>query len=281
MNPQIKHSLDKIINRKEDAHKGSMGHILVLAGSRGYTGAATLTAMGALRTGAGLVTVGCPRSIEPILEIKLTEAMTYALPETKDQALSADAFSVLQEILPLCHVIALGPGLGRNEETFKLVRKIVKEVDKPIVLDADGLNAFENHEEELKDHAGELILTPHPGEIARLVGKPIAELKENREEVTAQFIQDFNVTLVFKDHQAVVASSIESYINDTGNPGMATGGMGDVLTGMIAALWAQGLSSFEAASLGVYLHGSAGDKAAEQKGEISLLPTDLLDQILK
>ncbi|RDV83254.1 NAD(P)H-hydrate dehydratase [Ammonifex thiophilus] len=267
-------------SRPPTAHKGNFGHVLVVGGSRGMIGAACLTAAAAMRAGAGLVTLAVPRSWQEIAAAKLTEVMTLGLPETPEGQLSCAAWESLKPLLPRFTVCALGPGLGRHPETVELVKRMVAEIDLPLVLDADGINAFAGEAHLLKRRSSPLILTPHPGEMARLLGVKAAELADKRVEVAERAAREWEAVVVLKGARTVVAAP-DGYtgINSTGNPGMATGGTGDVLTGVIAALWAQGLDPFRAAAAGVYLHGLAGDLAAEEKGEAGLVAGDLLEKL--
>lgn len=264
--------------RKPDAHKGQFGHLLVLAGSPGKTGAAALVSQAALRVGTGLITLGIPESLNPILEEKLTEVMTEPLPETREKTL---ALSAQQRIFELCSrktTLAIGPGLSLNTETTRLVQQLIRKCPLPAVIDADGLSALAGKTEILRKSQKELILTPHPGEMARLAGSSIEDVQKNRIEVARGFAEEYGVVLVLKGSRSLVASpGGEIFINPTGNPGMASGGVGDVLTGMIAGLMAQGFPVLEAAKLGVYLHGLAGDYTAFLKGERGIAATDLVE----
>lgn len=266
--------------RRPSAHKGTFGRVLIIAGSVGMTGAACLCAEGALRVGAGLVTIGCPASLNDILETKLTEAMTVPLPETYTRALDTRALSIILELAQEADVLAIGPGLSREPETAVLVRRLVARVEKPMVVDADGINALADAGIILEGEHAPVVLTPHPGEMARLMGTTIGDVQTERLRVTQQAAQRFASTVVLKGACSIIAEHDRPpVINPTGNPGMATGGTGDVLTGMIAGLIAQGLVPFEAAAAGVYLHGLAGDLAAERIGQPSLLASDLVTAI--
>lgn len=269
-----------IFKRKNNTSKKDYGHVFVLAGSAGFTGAAYLTAQAALLSGSGLVTLGIPRSLNIIFAKKFVEVMTRPLPETKAKTLSSRAFGEIKKFCEKADVLAIGPGLSRNKETQVLVRKIVKNIKLPRVIDADGLNALAGHLDILPATGNwELgtVLTPHEGEMARLLGKTPKFVHANRKDIAKAFAKKYNVVLVLKGHRSIVTGPDgEVYINKTGNPGMATGGTGDVLTGIIAGFMGQGLPAFEAAKLGVYIHGLAGDLAAKEKGEISLIATDLL-----
>ncbi|MDP3786888.1 MAG: NAD(P)H-hydrate dehydratase [Candidatus Omnitrophota bacterium] len=266
--------------RKLDAHKGDYGHVFVIAGSVGMTGAATLTSMGALLSGSGLVTLGIPKSLNPILEVKLTEVMTKPLPETDDQTLSEGAFSKILKFAEKANCVAIGPGLSRNFSTEKLVKELVVSLDKPMVLDADGINALEGEASILNSAKAPIVITPHPGEMARLVSLSRDAIVKVKEKVAKNFANKYNVVCVLKGRRTVVADPKgKVYVNLTGNPGMASGGVGDILTGMIASFIGQGIKPFDAARLGVFLHGLAGDLAAREKGEVSLIASDLLNKL--
>lgn len=263
--------------RQPNTHKGDFGHLFVLAGSPGKTGAAAMVCEAAVRVGAGLVTLGIPESLNPILEVKLTEAMTEPLPETKEKALSLSALNRIRELMYRKTALALGPGLSLNPQTTRLVQKILRENVLPVVVDADGLSAITGKTDILKRSRAPIILTPHPGEMARLLGMSIPEIQQNRIEVARRFAEENKVILILKGARSLIASPEgEVFVNPTGNPGMASGGMGDVLTGMIGGFLAQGLPALEAAKLGVFLHGLVGDFVAYKKGERGLAATDLI-----
>lgn len=279
-------NLPKFCSREKNTHKGSYGRVLVLAGSPGMTGAAYLCSKAALRSGSGLVTLGIPKSLNPIMEIKLTCVMTYPLPETKALTLSNKG---REEILKLCEkhdVVALGPGLSQQTETKKLILWLIKTIDRTMVIDADGINALAGKLYTLYNIKKNVVLTPHPGEMSRLIDLSSAkEVQKSRLDIATQFVgsihkhlggkRDF--VLVLKGNKTIVADYRKVYINHTGNPGMATAGAGDVLTGIIVSLIGQGFNVFDASQLGVYLHGLAGDIASKNKGEISMLASDILD----
>ena len=272
--------ISDICRNKKNTHKGSRGHLLVLAGSTGKTGAAALTAMGALRAGAGLVTVGVPESLNPILECKLTEAMTTPLSENADGTLSLKAEKDIYRLLSGKTALAIGPGLSTNKETVELVCRIIKECDLPMVIDADAINAISLTSGSLEFLDEKKILTPHPGEMGRLIGLETREIQADRLRVAHEFVKKWRCNLVLKGARTIVADSKGIlHINPTGNPSLATGGTGDVLTGIISGLLARGLSEVKAATAGVYLHGLAADYFAEQNGESGLMATDLLDTI--
>jgi NAD(P)H-hydrate epimerase len=269
------------------ANKGNFGHVLILAGSLGKTGAAAMAARAALRAGAGLVTVATAQSTLPIIATLGMEFMTEALPETEDGAISLRALDGqrFDKLVAGKTVLAVGPGIGAHPETAELVRTVVNKYSLPLVLDADGLNAFAGHMEFFRQDlrpAGATVFTPHPGEMARLTGKTIAGIQGQRAAAAREFSQQFGVTLVLKGFQTLIASPDgQVEVNPTGNPGMAKGGTGDVLTGLVAGLLAQFPSQpvGEVATAAVYLHGLAGDLAAEELGQQSMLAGDLLEKI--
>ena len=266
--------------RRRGAHKGEFGRVLVIAGSAGMTGAAALTAEAALRVGAGLVTVGCPASINDVLEVKLTEAMTFGLPETYDRTLDTRALAPILELSEEVDVLAIGPGLSRDPETAVLVRRLVARADRPMVIDADGLNAVADAGMILEGEHAPMVLTPHPGEMGRLMGVSTDKVQGNRKHFAEAAANRFGSVIILKGACALIAETGRPLtVNPTGNPGMATGGTGDVLTGMVAGLIAQGLLPFEAAAAATYLHGLAGDVAAAELGEASLLAGDLLETL--
>lgn len=266
--------------RNRDANKGSYGHVLVIGGSLGKAGAAAMAGFSALRTGAGLSTVATAKSVLPTVAGFHPELMTEPLKETSAGTI---AFGNLQsnsmdQLVEHKTVLAIGPGISREAETQDFVRALLKRYRTPMVLDADGLNAFEGRDRELSGNIGPIIITPHPGEMARLTGKSIAEIQANRIDVARNFAREHQVIVVLKGHRTLTVSpSGEVWVNPTGNPGMATGGTGDVLTGMVAGLMAQHPKEpVLATALAVHLHGLAGDLAAEQLGENSLVATDLV-----
>ena len=266
--------------RRPSAHKGRQGRVLIIAGSVGFTGAACLCAQGALRVGAGLVTVGCPASVNDILEVKLTEAMTFPLPETYTRALDTRALALILELAQEASVIALGPGLSREPETAVLVRRLTARVERPMVIDADGINALADAAMILEGDHAPAVLTPHPGEMARLMQVATEKVQARRTHFAESAAKRFKSTVVLKGACSVIGDPGRSLaINATGNPGMATGGTGDVLTGMVAGLIAQGLLPFEAATAATYLHGLAGDIAAEKIGQGSMLAGDLVEAV--
>jgi NAD(P)H-hydrate epimerase len=273
--------------RPAGANKGNFGHVLVIAGSMGKTGAAAMAGRAALRAGAGLVTVATPSSALPIVASLGVEFMTEALPETEAGSISLRALGgdLLDKLVARKTVLAVGPGIGSDPETSEFVRNVVNKYPLPLVLDADGLNAFAGRMDSFRKDlrpAGATVFTPHPGEMARLVGKTVAEIQSRRVAVAREFSKEFGVTLMLKGFRTVTASPDGTvWVNSTGNPGMAKGGTGDVLTGITAGLLAQFPTQRvgEVAAAAVYLHGLAGDLAAEQLGQHSMLAGDLLERI--
>jgi len=264
--------------RPAAANKGNFGHVLVIGGSVGKAGAAAMAGMSALRVGAGLSTIAAPKSLLATVAGFHPEVMTEPLQETRDGTIARRATNRLRKLAEGKTVLAVGPGISRNAETSELVRELVKKRKIPVVLDADGLNAFEGQATELNRQAGPLVLTPHPGEMARLTGITVVAIQRDRVNVARTFAREHKLILVLKGHRSLVAKPDgEVWVNTTGNPGMATGGTGDILTGMVAGFIAQNPQRiFEAVIAAVYLHGFAGDIARESMGEHSLVATDLV-----
>jgi len=254
----------------------------VLGGSLGLTGAVCLTAKAGLKIGAGLVTVGIPCSLNSILEIKLTEVMTLPLPETAHHTLAEEAYSKIEEFIEKIDVLAIGGGASRDLSTQKLILKVVSQINRSMVIDADGINAVATNIESLQRRREKaFILTPHLGEFSRLVKKEVNYLKKRGKELAKNFAFRYNLILVLKGHRTIVTDGKEIFENTTGNPGMATAGSGDVLTGIIAGLVAEGMDAFNSAKLGVYLHGLAGDLAAEDKTQAGLVASDIIEYLPK
>jgi NAD(P)H-hydrate epimerase len=266
--------------RDPDAHKGTYGHVLVLAGSPGKTGAAALTSLGALRTGAGLVTLALPEGLNDLMETKLTEVMTVGLPETEERTVAFEAGDTLAGLMEGKRVLALGPGLSTHPEIARLVAAVVQSAKIPLVIDADGVTALARQPEVLSRASVPVILTPHLGELSRLLMVPKEEVIEKRIPIAQKVTSTYNVYLVLKGARTLIAEpSGAVHVNPTGNPGMATGGTGDVLTGIIAGLLSQGLPPALAAVVGVYLHGLAGDLAYQQLGPEAMIASDLLEKL--
>jgi NAD(P)H-hydrate epimerase len=270
-----------IPERPPYSHKGDYGHVLLIAGSRGKTGAALMAANAALRTGAGLVTIGIPEHLVGSFQSSVAEEMLLPLPDTGKGALSYKALpEILDFISSNADVLALGPGLGQAEETSRLVRELLLRSAAPMVIDADALNALDGHTALLKKTKAPAIITPHPGEFSRLSGLGIGQIESNRIEAAYSFSQETGSYLILKGSPTVIAEPDgRVFINSTGNPGMAKAGTGDVLTGMTGGLLGQGLSPLEASLLGVFLHGMAGDISAAEVGERSLLSSDIIEAI--
>jgi NAD(P)H-hydrate epimerase len=267
-------------HRSPDAHKGTTGHLLVISGSSGKTGAAVLTAMSAVRSGAGLVTLGIPASLNPIVESQVIEAMTYPLHDDAQGRLTESSFNNIKDILDGKKCIAIGPGIDVTDETKKLVNKIICECEIPLVIDADGLNCIEGNVSILKKRTSPVILTPHPGEMARLTNTSSSSIQKDRVKCSRDFAQSYNVYLVLKGARTVIAHPNGSiYINPTGNSGMASGGMGDVLTGIIGSFVTQGYTPEAATHMGVYIHGAAADTLSQEYGPVGFIASDIIDAL--
>jgi ADP-dependent NAD(P)H-hydrate dehydratase len=271
--------LPELPPRRADSNKGTYGRILVMAGSRGMSGAAVLCGSAALRGGAGLVKVATPREVWPLVAVGNPCYMTVPLDQDGAGNFTAAALAELLQIIKGSDVVALGPGLGRSPELTKFIGEVVSQGVAPLVLDADGLNACADRLQILDQRRGPLIITPHPGEFARLLGTTTAHVQAAREELAATFARHRNTIVLLKGHETIVTDGKRVYINATGNPGMATAGSGDVLTGLVAALLGQGLDPFAAAQLGAYVHGLAGDFARTDKGEAGLIASDLVEYL--
>lgn len=278
--PSISEMADMLPQRDETSHKGSVGRVAIIAGSPGMTGAATLASEASMRVGAGVAILGAPASLQDILSTKLTEVMVRALPETPERCLSLDAASLIEEMISWSDVTAIGPGLSTNDATSLLIRQTVERSTRPMVIDADGLNAFVEDKEALANRTAPTVITPHVGELSRLTDLSAEQIGKDRIGVARNAAHHFGTVVVLKGSNTVVSSPDGRVsINPTGNSGMATAGAGDVLTGIIAGIAAQGLDVFGAAVLGVYLHGLAGDLSATRIGPHSLLARDLIQNL--
>ena len=266
--------LSLLPDRNPWGHKGDFGKLLLLCGSRGYTGAAFFAAMGALRSGAGLVFLGVPESIYGIEAVKLNEPVIFPLPDA-DGRLSADAVPEILSRLPRMDAVLVGPGLGQSEGTLAVVRAVLEKAECPVVVDADGINVLSAHRDLLRGRKSPTILTPHDGEFARLGGI----IGEDRMAAAAALADDLGCVVLLKGHETCVTDGTDGYINPTGNSGMAVGGSGDVLAGVITALLGAGLPPLEAAACGAWLHGAAGDRCAAELGQYGMLPTDMLSAL--
>ena len=258
-------------DRATQAHKGDFGKILLLCGSRGFTGAAALAAMGALRSGAGLVYLGVPESIYAIEAVKLTEPVVFPLPD-EDGMLSAEAQKNVVAKLSNMDAVLIGPGLGTSEGTASVTQCVLQHHNGPVVLDADGINVIKAHKDILRSRTGPTILTPHAGEFQRFTGTRISNRIADAEKLASKL----GVIVLLKGHNTVITDGTTTYINQTGNPGMAVGGSGDILSGIIVSLLGQGISPLEAAACGAWLHGAAGDICAGEIGQYGMLPSDML-----
>jgi NAD(P)H-hydrate epimerase len=266
--------------RASDAHKGKTGHLLVVAGSTGKTGAAAMTALSAMRAGAGLVTLGLAESLNPIVAPLILEVMTAPLPRCQGGILADTACDEILALADGKSCLAIGPGIGQAPQTRSLVENVINQIDIPMVIDADGLNNIVGQTGLLKKLKAPAVLTPHPGEMARLIESTPAAIQQNRLSYARDFAVDFGVHLVLKGAATVIAHPDgTAFINPTGNPGMASGGMGDVLTGVLAGLITQGFSPKEAAHAAVYLHGAAADTLANTMGPIGYLAGDVMNAI--
>lgn len=267
--------------RKADAHKNEFGHVFVLAGSARMLGAAALCGLGAMRTGAGLVTVGVPESLNIALQSKVSNViMTLPLHETAGHAIASSAYPQVKKIFSKYQSVAIGPGMGQEPGTKKFILKMIAECPLPVAVDADALNILSSDLKVLGRARGPRVLTPHPGEMARLTGLSSRSIEEDRLKIARDFAVKNGCVLLLKgQHTCVASASGATYINRTGNSGMATAGSGDVLTGMIAALLAQGVEPFQSAKTACYLHGLAGDAAAKKIGKVSLTASDIIESI--
>jgi len=279
MSAEIVAEVPRLAPRDPDANKGDFGRVLLAAGSRGMSGASVLCASAALRGGAGLVSLAVPAGILPISAAGNPCYMTAPLPEDEHGRLAAAAAPELVALMGKNTAAGMGPGLGRGDGVSAVVRTVLVQTTLPLVIDADGLNALPPLLDALKRRGGPTVLTPHPGEFARLLGCDILHVQADRQGLVVRFASEHGVVLVLKGHRTVVSDGRRVYLNTTGNPGMATGGTGDVLTGLTAALLGQKLAPFDAAVLAVYLHGLAGDLARDALGETSLIATDLLEYL--
>ncbi|MCJ7839168.1 MAG: NAD(P)H-hydrate dehydratase [Burkholderiales bacterium] len=271
--------------RSPDAHKGTFGHVFVVAGSRGFTGAVKMCCDAAMRSGAGLVTCGIPAPLGDVIGATLYEPMSLLLPATEQESLSRDAVGPALEFAEGKDAVVLGPGLSRNPQTQEFVLEFVRRVHAPMLIDADGLNALSGRPDVLLESAGPRVLTPHPGEMARLVGMKAAVVAADRESVASAFAARYLCALVLKGRNTLVVGPGQGksvrgpYVNTTGNSGLASGGTGDVLSGVIGGLMAQGMDPLDAAVLGVYAHGLAGDLAAAAKTQRGMIASDVINAL--
>ena len=263
--------LNILPERAADSHKGSYGKILLLCGSRGYTGAAALASMGALRSGAGLVYLGVPASIYEIEAVKLLEPVVFPLPE-ENGMLSVAGIPAVMERLNGMDAVLIGPGLGQSAGTKELVCAVLEAFHGPVVVDADGINVLAGHTDIVRGRQAVTVLTPHPGEFRRIGGK-----EGDRTAAARELAGELGAVVVLKGHETVITDGETVYINPTGNPGMAVGGSGDVLAGIVVSLIGQGIPALEAAACAAWLHGRAGDLCAADIGQYGMLPSDMLN----
>lgn len=255
-------------------HKGTFGKVLLLCGSRGFTGAAALAARGALRSGAGLVFLGVPESIYAIEAVKLDEPVIFPLPDAAGM-LSVEALEQIFPRLSAMDAVLVGPGLGQSPQVEEVLCQVLREFQGPMVVDADGINCLSRHKDVLRDRTSHTILTPHDGEFQRLGGKPLAD----RAQAAVELAKDLGCIVLRKGHRTIITDGTVCYENHTGNPGMATGGSGDVLSGILVSLLGQGLPRLEAAACAAWLHGAAGDLCAQRLGQYGMLPSDLVEEL--
>ena len=269
-----------VFNRPDDSNKGTLGSLLCICGSYGMAGAAIMAGKAALRCGIGLLKIAVPKSIYPVCATNILESVYYPLEETSNGVISSKNTDFLLEMCEKSSAVVIGCGLSVCDDTKNLVQSVITNCEKPLVIDADALNCICNKPEILKNLKAPAIITPHPGEMARLLHSTPKAVNSNRENTAIDFAKKFGVVTVLKGAGTIIASPDgEVYINHTGNSGMATGGSGDILSGIIGSLLAQGASPINAAAAGVFLHGTIGDLAAEKLGKISMLPTDMIDMI--
>lgn len=269
-----------VFNRPDDSNKGTLGSLLCICGSYGMAGAAIMAGKAALRCGIGLLKIAIPKSIYPVCATNILESVYYPLEETSNGVISSKNTDFLLEMCEKSSAVVIGCGLSVCDDTKNLVQSVITNCEKPLVIDADALNCICNKPEILKNLKVPAIITPHPSEMARLLHSTPKTVNSNRENTAIDFAKKFGVVTVLKGAGTIIASPDgEVYINHTGNSGMATGGSGDVLSGIIGSLLAQGASPINAAAAGVFLHGTIGDLAAEKLGKISMLPTDMIDMI--
>lgn len=266
--------MELLPDRDPNGHKGSFGKILLLCGSRGYTGAAALASMGALRSGAGLVYLAVPESIYAIEAVKLTEPVVLPLPD-EGGVLSREAASPIRELLHKMDAVLIGPGSGQSEGMLAVLELVLGTFSGPVVVDADGINLLSAHKHLVRGREGITILTPHDGEFIRLAGA----LGSDRLGAAASLAEELGCIVTLKGHRTLVTDGMVCYRNTTGNPGMAVGGSGDVLAGIMVSLLGQKIPAMEAAAAAVWLHGAAGDRCAQRLGQYGMLPTDMLEEL--
>lgn len=271
-------SIPPLPSRPSESHKGHYGRAILVGGSIGMSGAITMSGLSALRSGAGLVTIATANRCQPIVASYHPSYMTVPLHDDEHGRISVRAIPKIRELAESANVFAWGPGMGRSEELDQVTTTMVREITCPMVIDADGLNALSDHRDILPQCIGQRVLTPHSGEFQRLIGESIRS-REALEERAIQFASENKLLLVLKGHRTLVTDGEKTFHNQTGNPGMATAGAGDVLTGVLTGLIGQGMKPFDAARLAVHLHGLAGDLAVHDRGQYGLIATDLIDYL--
>lgn len=264
-------------HRPQEGHKGTFGHVFIVGGSRGFTGAVKLASLAAARSGVGLVTAGVPRPLGDALAASLLEVMTYMLDATQGESVAHGALEQALAFAEGKDAVVVGPGLSRDPSTCAFALDFIAQCPVPLLADADALNALSTTVECLRQRSAPLVITPHPGEMSRLTGLSVEAIQQTRQATAEAFAKRFACVVVLKGHETVVTDGHDTYVNSTGNSGLATGGTGDVLSGIIGGLMAQGLNPFEASLLGVYFHGLTGDIAARRMGERALIAGDLLE----
>ena len=275
--------MDRFLFKKRnlDSHKGDYGHLFIIGGSPGLTGAVCLSGLAALRSGCGLVTIGIPESLNQIIEVKTTEVMSFPLQETKEHTFSASALAKTRKFIEeKADGVVIGPGISLQTETQQFVKEIIKDTKKPLVIDADAIKIISSDLSILKKKKTPIILTPHPGEMGYLIKKDTSEIQKDRVNCAKKIASEFGVIIILKGHKTVITDGKNVHINLTGNPGMATAGSGDVLSGILGSLLAQGIDPFAASKLAAHLHGLAGDLAVKEIGETSLIASDLIEYLV-
>ncbi len=269
--------------KKSNVHKNNFGHLLILAGSKTMLGAGALTALSAMRAGAGLVTLGIPNSLNLAAQKKVSNTiMTLPLAETPAGTLGGRAYSQILKFSQKCNAIVIGPGLGTHPSTQRLILRIIEHTPLPLLIDAAALTALASNKKILNKNQAIRVLTPHPGEFSKLINVKKETIESNRRKYVKKFIYQYSVSLLLKGHKTLVGERGKAlYFNTTGNSGMASAGSGDVLSGMIGAFLAQGLTGYQAAKFGAYLHGIAGDLAAKKRSKLSLIASDIIESIPK
>ena len=271
---------DLLPQRPADGHKGAFGHVFIVAGSRGFTGAAKMACEAAARSGVGLVTLGVPRPLADVLAASLIEPMSLPLPATEAESFALAALEPALEFARTKQAVVLGPGISQHPDTAAFALEFVRRCPAPTLVDADGLNALSTDPGALEAAAGPRVLTPHPGEMARLIGRGSEEVQRDREGVALEFAERYGCVVVLKGHRTVIAGPGGAVrVNPTGNSGLASGGTGDVLSGLVGGLMAQGVAGFDAATLGVYVHGLAGDLAAQAKTQRGMVASDVIEAL--